>query len=39
MSYEGIIRFRHPLKFNNNHDPPAPFTKLIYGRGLPGNIG
>ena len=34
-SYFGL-KFRRPLKFNNNHNPPTPFVKLIYARNQAG---
>ena len=36
-SYFGI-KFRRPLKFNNNHNPPMDFVKLIYARNQAVNV-
>jgi hypothetical protein len=36
-SYFGL-KFRRPLKFNNNHNPPTDFVKLIYARNQAVNV-
>jgi len=33
------LKFRKPLKFNNYHNPPTPFVKLIFADGITNPTG